>query len=83
MATDEFAVDDVPETALALLSMAVDVAHWYDPVIKRTPEAIGRAYGELGLRLVGAVTARVPTRRRRRTIAHPHTAGCHAYQRGP
>jgi len=54
VATGEFAVDDVPETALALLSMAVDVARWYDPEIKRTPEAIGHAYGELGLRLVGA-----------------------------
>ncbi|TQJ51474.1 TetR/AcrR family transcriptional regulator [Phycicoccus sp. SLBN-51] len=48
----EFTVTDVPDTALALLSMAVDVARWYDPEIKRTPEAIGRTYGELGLRLV-------------------------------
>ena len=43
---------DVRDTALALLSMAVDVARWYDPEIKRTPEAIGLTYGELGLRLV-------------------------------
>ena len=52
VASGEFAVTDVPDTALALLSMAVDVARWYDPEIKRTPEAIGRTYGELGLRLV-------------------------------
>ena len=48
----EFAVDDVPDTALALMSMAVDVARWYDPEIKRTPQAIGAAYADLGLRLV-------------------------------
>jgi len=52
VASGEFTVTDVPDTALALLSMAVDVARWYDPEIKRTPEAIGRTYGELGLRLV-------------------------------
>jgi len=52
VAGGEFTVTDVPDTALALLSMAVDVARWYDPEIKRTPEAIGRTYGELGLRLV-------------------------------
>jgi AcrR family transcriptional regulator len=50
----EFAVDDVPDTTLALLSMVVDVARWYDPDIKRTPEAIGAAYADLGLRLVQA-----------------------------
>jgi AcrR family transcriptional regulator len=50
----EFAVDDVPDTTLALMSMAIDVARWYDPEIRRTPEAIGAAYAELGLRLVGA-----------------------------
>jgi AcrR family transcriptional regulator len=52
VASGEFTVTDVPDTALALLSMAVDVARWYDPEIKRTPAAIGRTYGELGLRLV-------------------------------
>ncbi len=52
VAAEEFTVTDVRDTALALLSMAVDVARWYDPEIKRTPEAIGLTYGELGLRLV-------------------------------
>jgi AcrR family transcriptional regulator len=50
----EFAVDDVRDTTLALMSMAVDVARWYDPEIRRTPEAIGAAYGDLGVRLVTA-----------------------------
>jgi AcrR family transcriptional regulator len=48
----EFEVDDVRDTTLALMSMAVDVARWYDPEIKRTPQAIGEAYADLGLRLV-------------------------------
>jgi AcrR family transcriptional regulator len=52
VASGEFTVTDVPDTALALLSMAVDVARWYDPEIRRTPAAIGHTYGELGLRLV-------------------------------
>jgi hypothetical protein len=39
---------------LALLSMVVDVARWYDPDIRRTPQAIGAAYADLGLRLVQA-----------------------------
>jgi AcrR family transcriptional regulator len=54
MASGEFEVADVADTTLALMSMAVDVARWYDPEIKRTPEAIGDAYAELGLRLVTA-----------------------------
>ena len=54
VASGEFAVDDVPDTTLALMSMAVDVARWYDPEIKRTPQAIGAAYADLGLRLVRA-----------------------------
>jgi AcrR family transcriptional regulator len=52
--TGEFAVDDVRDTTLALMSMAVDVARWYDPEIRRTPEAIGAAYADLGVRLVTA-----------------------------
>jgi hypothetical protein len=54
VAKGEFDVEDIPDTTLALMSMAVDVARWYDPEIRRTPEAIGAAYAELGLRLVRA-----------------------------
>ncbi len=54
VAAGEFSVDDIPDTTLALMSMAVDVARWYDPEIKRTPEAIGAAYADLGIRLVTA-----------------------------
>jgi hypothetical protein len=41
-------------TTLALQSLTIDVARWYKPGIRRTPEAIGTAYGNLALRLVRA-----------------------------
>ncbi len=50
----EFEVDDVAGTALALLSMAIDVARWYAPDVRRTPAAIEAAYGDLAVRLVRA-----------------------------
>jgi AcrR family transcriptional regulator len=56
VASGEFEVDDVPTTALALLSMAVDVARWYAPDVRRTPEAIETAYGDLAVRLVRSAT---------------------------
>ena len=48
----DFEVPDVPGTTLALLSMCIDVARWFEPGTRRTPEAIGTAYGSLALRLV-------------------------------
>jgi AcrR family transcriptional regulator len=50
----EFEVDDVPGTALALLSMAIDVARWYAPDVRRTPADIETSYGALAVRLVRA-----------------------------
>ena len=52
--TGEFEVDDVPGTALALLSMAIDVARWYAPDVRRTPADIETSYGTLAVRLVHA-----------------------------
>ena len=52
--TGEFEVDDVPGTALALLSMAIDVARWYAPDVRRTPADIETSYGALAVRLVRA-----------------------------
>ena len=52
--TGEFEVDDVPVTALALLSMAIDVARWYAPDVRRTPAAIETSYGDLAVQLVRA-----------------------------
>lgn len=54
VAAREFDVEDVPDTALALLSIVIDVARWYSPTIKRTPAQIGETNAALGLRLVGA-----------------------------
>ena len=43
-----------PVTALALLSMAIDVARWYTPDVRRTPATIETSYGDLAVRLVRA-----------------------------
>jgi AcrR family transcriptional regulator len=52
--TGEFSVPDVPGTALALLSLVVDVARWYRPDGPRSPKGIGRLYADLALRMVTA-----------------------------
>ncbi|MGO1165797.1 MAG: TetR/AcrR family transcriptional regulator [Janibacter sp.] len=55
VATGEFEVEDTRATALAALSLVVDVARWYHPGIKRTtPQTIADTYGAFALRLVGA-----------------------------
>lgn len=54
VANGDFDVPDVSMTTLALQSLSIDVARWYKPGIRRTPEAIGAAYGDLALRLVRA-----------------------------
>jgi AcrR family transcriptional regulator len=48
----DFDVADLQSTTLALQSLTVDVARWYEPGIRRTPESIGAAYADLALRLV-------------------------------
>jgi AcrR family transcriptional regulator len=54
VASGDFDVPDLTMTTLALQSLTIDVARWYKPGIRRTPEAIGTAYGNLALRLVRA-----------------------------
>jgi AcrR family transcriptional regulator len=54
VASGDFDVPDLTMTTLALQSLTIDVARWYKPGIRRTPEAIGAAYGNLALRLVSA-----------------------------
>ena len=54
VADGSFSVDDSADTALALLSIVVDVARWYSPTIRRTPTEIGATNAALALRLVGA-----------------------------
>jgi AcrR family transcriptional regulator len=47
-----FGVPDVPGTALAVMSLVVDVARWYAPDGPRSPEEIGDLYADLVLRMV-------------------------------
>ena len=54
VADGAFTVDDSADTALALLSIVVDVARWYSPTIRRSPAEIGSTNAALALRLVGA-----------------------------
>lgn len=49
-----FVVPDIPGTALALLSLVVDVARWYRPDGPRSPEQIGALYADLAVRMVSA-----------------------------
>ena len=54
VASGDFDAPDLAMTTLALQSLTIDVARWYKPGIRRTPETIGAAYGALALRLVRA-----------------------------
>jgi len=44
--------DQPRRVARALLSLCVDVARWYDPAGRDTPEELGALYGELAVRMV-------------------------------
>ncbi len=54
VAAGEFTVEHEADTSLAILSIIVDVARWYAPSVRRTPEQIGRTNAALALRLVGS-----------------------------
>ncbi|WEH43867.1 TetR/AcrR family transcriptional regulator [Streptomyces sp. AM 2-1-1] len=49
----EFDVPDVPGTALAVLSLCIDVSRWFNAQGSRTPEEVGALYVDLVLRMVG------------------------------
>lgn len=53
----EFDVPDVPGTTLAVLSLCIDVARWFNVDGPRTPEEVGALYADLVLRMVGAGNA--------------------------
>ena len=55
-------VPDVRGVARALLSLGVDVARWYSPDGRDTPEAIGALYADLASRMVAARDPRAPAR---------------------
>jgi AcrR family transcriptional regulator len=50
---ESFAVDDLPGTTLAVLSLAIDVARWYTPH-RGDPDALGKLYADLAHRMVQA-----------------------------
>ncbi|PJJ54186.1 AcrR family transcriptional regulator [Mumia flava] len=52
-----FDVEDVRGTALALISMAIDLVRWYQAEGPRTPEGIADLYAQLALRAVGVSDA--------------------------
>ncbi|MEU5693354.1 TetR/AcrR family transcriptional regulator [Actinosynnema sp. NPDC020468] len=51
-----FEAPDVPGATLAVLSLCIDVARWYQPGGRRTPEDIGALYADLVLRMLHAET---------------------------
>ncbi|OEJ38282.1 TetR family transcriptional regulator [Streptomyces agglomeratus] len=50
----EFDVPDVPGTTLAVLSLCIDVARWFNAQGRRTPDEVGELYADLVLRMVAA-----------------------------
>ncbi|MER7762857.1 TetR/AcrR family transcriptional regulator [Streptomyces sp. NPDC097619] len=54
VAAGRFAVPDVPGTTLAVLSLCIDVARWFNVDGPRTPDEVGALYADLVLRMVGA-----------------------------
>ncbi|QFZ17682.1 TetR/AcrR family transcriptional regulator [Saccharothrix syringae] len=54
VAAGAFDVPDVRGATLAVLSLCIDVARWFQPDRGRTPAEIGDLYADLVLRMVGA-----------------------------
>ncbi|OON82331.1 TetR/AcrR family transcriptional regulator [Streptomyces tsukubensis] len=53
----EFDVADAAGTTLAVLSLCIDVARWFNVAGRRTPDEVGELYAGLVLRMVGATAA--------------------------
>ncbi len=51
-ASGEFEVADIRGTTLAVMSLCIDVARWYSPKGRRTPDEIGTLYADLVQRMV-------------------------------
>ncbi|WP_455358099.1 TetR/AcrR family transcriptional regulator [Streptomyces sp. SYSU K21746] len=50
----EFEVPDVPGTTVAVLSLCIDVARWFNVEGRRTPDEVGALYADLVFRMVQA-----------------------------
>lgn len=53
VAAGQFAVEDIRGTTLAVMSLCIDVARWFSPEGRRTPDEIGELYAGLALRMAG------------------------------
>lgn len=53
VAAGEFDIADIRGTALAVMSLCIDVARWFSPAGRRTPDEIGALYADLALRMAG------------------------------
>lgn len=54
VATGDFDVPDIKGTTVAVLSLCIDVARWFNVDGTRTPDEVGALYADLVLRMVGA-----------------------------
>ncbi|MZD04559.1 TetR family transcriptional regulator [Streptomyces sp. SID5785] len=57
VASGEFDVPDVSGTTIAILSLCIDVARWFNEQGRRTPDEVGALYADLVLRMVGVADA--------------------------
>lgn len=48
-----FQIQDVPGTALAMLSLGIDLVRWFQPDGSRSSEDVAELYAQLALRMVG------------------------------
>jgi AcrR family transcriptional regulator len=53
----ELSVDDPHAVTRAVLSLCIDVARWYDPAGRESPQDVATLYGSLVLRMLGAAPA--------------------------
>jgi AcrR family transcriptional regulator len=60
VAAEEFDVSDVAGTTLGVLSLCIDVARWFNPSGRRTPDEVGALYADLVLRMVRAPGGAAP-----------------------
>ncbi|GAA2080514.1 TetR/AcrR family transcriptional regulator [Streptomyces albiaxialis] len=57
--TGEFAVTDLRGTTLAMMSLCIDVARWFSPDGRKSPDELGVLYAELALRMAGHAPSEV------------------------
>jgi len=61
VARGELAVDDPHGVTRAVLSLCIDVARWYVPAGRESPQDVATLYGSLVLRMLGAAPGRPTT----------------------